>query len=148
MLAPPDPSDDRSKTRWPPPPIPSAHTAIAGSASPDAVAVVEDGRFVRLEPDPAHPTGKALCAKGRAPPKLVDHPKRVTRPLGRTRPTGNPDGANLNLIICTAVLDPVSGTASYRSYLRDPADRLTQRRLIQDRGQVSAVGLVIEPDCH
>ena len=30
------------------------------------VAVVEDGRFTRLEPDPAHPTGQALCAKGRA----------------------------------------------------------------------------------
>jgi anaerobic selenocysteine-containing dehydrogenase len=28
-----------------------------------------------------------------------------------------PDGANLNLIIGTAVLDPVSGTASHRSYL-------------------------------
>jgi hypothetical protein len=65
------------------------------------------------------PTGKALFAKGGAPPKLVDHPKRVTRPLGRTRPTGDPDGANLNLTIDTAVLDPVSGTASYRSYLRE-----------------------------
>jgi len=43
----------------------------------------------------------------------------VTRPLGRTRPTGDPDGANLNLTIDTAVLDPVSGTASYRSYLRE-----------------------------
>ena len=28
-----------------------------------------------------------------------------------------PDGSNLNLIIGTAVLDPVSGTASHRSYL-------------------------------
>ena len=40
-------------------------------------------------------------------------------PLGRTRPTGDPDGANLNLTIGTAVLDPVSGTASHRSYLRE-----------------------------
>ena len=31
-----------------------------------SIAVVEDGRFVRLEPDPTHPTGQALCAKGRA----------------------------------------------------------------------------------
>ena len=38
-----------------------------------AVAVVEDGRFSRLEPDPAHPTGQALCAKGRAAPELVYH---------------------------------------------------------------------------
>ena len=31
-----------------------------------AIAVVENGRFVALEPDPSHPTGQALCAKGRA----------------------------------------------------------------------------------
>jgi anaerobic selenocysteine-containing dehydrogenase len=29
------------------------------------VAVVENGRFTRLEPDPGHPTGQSLCAKGR-----------------------------------------------------------------------------------
>jgi anaerobic selenocysteine-containing dehydrogenase len=29
-------------------------------------AVVENGRLVAIEPDPSHPTGKALCAKGRA----------------------------------------------------------------------------------
>ncbi len=51
-----------------------------------ATAVVEDGRFVALEPDPAHPTGKALCAKGRAAPELVEHPERLLHPLRRTRP--------------------------------------------------------------
>jgi anaerobic selenocysteine-containing dehydrogenase len=56
-----------------------------------AVATVEDGRFTRLEPDPAHPTGQALCAKGRAAPELVYHPQRLTRPLRRTRPKGDPD---------------------------------------------------------
>src|SRR5271157_3353742 len=55
------------------------------------VAVVEDGRFTRLEPDPAHPTGQALCAKGRAAPELVYHPERLTHPLRRTRPKGDPD---------------------------------------------------------
>ena len=35
-----------------------------------AVAVVEGGRFTALENDPAHPTGQALCAKGRAAPEL------------------------------------------------------------------------------
>ncbi len=54
------------------------------------VAVVEDGRFTRLEPDPAHPTGQALCAKGRAAPELVYHPERLTHPLRRTRPKGDP----------------------------------------------------------
>ncbi len=56
-----------------------------------AVAVVEDGRFTRLEPDPTHPTGQALCAKGRAAPELVYHAERLTRPLRRTRPKGDPD---------------------------------------------------------
>jgi len=56
-----------------------------------AIATVEDGRFTRLEPDPAHPTGQALCAKGRAAPELVYHPERLTHPLRRTRPKGDPD---------------------------------------------------------
>jgi anaerobic selenocysteine-containing dehydrogenase len=54
-----------------------------------AVATVEDGSFTRLEPDPAHPTGQALCAKGRAAPELVYYPQRLTRPYpagGRSRP--------------------------------------------------------------
>ena len=48
------------------------------------VAVVEDGRFTRLEPDPAHPTGQALCAKGRAAPELVYQP-------GEADPSAPPD---------------------------------------------------------
>ena len=55
------------------------------------IAVVEDGRFTRLEPDPTHPTGQALCAKGRAAPELVYHKERLTHPLRRTRPKGDPD---------------------------------------------------------
>jgi anaerobic selenocysteine-containing dehydrogenase len=56
-----------------------------------SVAVVEDGRFVALEPDPSHPTGQALCAKGRAAPELVYHPDRLLYPLKRTRRKGDPD---------------------------------------------------------
>ena len=56
-----------------------------------AVGVVKDDRFVALEPDPAHPTGKALCAKGRAAPEIVYHPDRLLYPLKRTRPKGDPD---------------------------------------------------------
>ena len=56
-----------------------------------AIATVEDGRFVRLDPDPSHPTGQALCAKGRAGPELVHHRDRLKRPLKRTRPKGDPD---------------------------------------------------------
>jgi anaerobic selenocysteine-containing dehydrogenase len=56
-----------------------------------AIAVVENGRFVALEPDPSHPTGQALCAKGRAAPELVYHADRLLYPLKRTRPKGDPD---------------------------------------------------------
>src|SRR5207245_4185434 len=53
------------------------------------VATVEEGRFTRLDPDPSHPTGQAICAKGRAAPELVYHPERLTHPLRRTRPKGD-----------------------------------------------------------
>lgn len=56
-----------------------------------SIAVVENDRFVALEPDPSHPTGKALCAKGRAAPELVYNSDRLLYPLKRTRPKGAPD---------------------------------------------------------
>ena len=55
------------------------------------VAEIKDGNFVALHPDPTHPTGQALCAKGRAAPELVYHSERLTHPLKRTRPKGDPD---------------------------------------------------------
>jgi anaerobic selenocysteine-containing dehydrogenase len=55
------------------------------------VATVENGRFTRLDPDPSHPTGRAICAKGRAAPELVYHSDRLTHPLRRTRPKGDAD---------------------------------------------------------
>jgi anaerobic selenocysteine-containing dehydrogenase len=55
------------------------------------IATVENGRFTRLDPDPTHPTGAAICAKGRAAPELVYHKDRLTRPLRRRRPKGDPD---------------------------------------------------------
>ena len=56
-----------------------------------SIAVIENGRFVALEPDPTHPTGKAICAKGRAAPELVYHPDRLLYPMKRTRPKDDPD---------------------------------------------------------
>ncbi|MBV9354269.1 MAG: molybdopterin-dependent oxidoreductase [Chloroflexi bacterium] len=56
-----------------------------------SVARLENGRFVALEPDPSHPTGQALCAKGRAAPELVYHPDRLLYPLKRTHPKGAAD---------------------------------------------------------
>jgi len=53
--------------------------------------VVEDGRLLAIEPDPSHPTGEALCAKGRASPALVEASDRLLYPVRRTRPKGDPD---------------------------------------------------------
>lgn len=55
------------------------------------LATVEDGRLLRIDPDPGHPTGAAICIKARAAPELVGHPARLTVPLLRTRPKGDPD---------------------------------------------------------
>ncbi|MFE1599679.1 molybdopterin-dependent oxidoreductase [Methylobacterium sp. ID0610] len=52
---------------------------------------VEGGRLVAVRPNPDHPTGSALCAKGRAAPEMVGSPRRLTVPLKRTRPRHHPD---------------------------------------------------------
>jgi anaerobic selenocysteine-containing dehydrogenase len=56
-----------------------------------ATATIADGEFVALGPDPGHPTGQALCVKGKAAPEIVRHPDRLLHPLKRTRPKGNGD---------------------------------------------------------
>ncbi|WP_320775645.1 molybdopterin-dependent oxidoreductase [Streptomyces sp. CRN 30] len=56
-----------------------------------AVYTVEGGALTGVRPDPDHPTGAALCAKGRAAPEIVHSPDRLTRPLRRTTPKSDPD---------------------------------------------------------
>lgn len=56
-----------------------------------AIATIEDGRLTALEADPSHPTGQALCIKGKVAPELVYHPDRLLHPLRRTNPKGHPD---------------------------------------------------------
>jgi anaerobic selenocysteine-containing dehydrogenase len=55
------------------------------------IATVENGRVVRLDPDPDHPNGGVMCVKGKAAPELVYSPDRLDFPLKRTRPKGDPD---------------------------------------------------------
>ena len=73
------------------------------------VSTVEDGRLVAVDPDPDHPTGKALCAKGRAAPELVHHPDRLLYPMKRTRPKGD-DDPGWERISWDEALDTVAGT--------------------------------------
>jgi anaerobic selenocysteine-containing dehydrogenase len=55
-----------------------------------ARATVGDGTF-ELHRDPSHPTGKALCVKGKAAPEITAHPDRLRHPLRRTNPKGAAD---------------------------------------------------------
>ncbi|PSK95700.1 anaerobic selenocysteine-containing dehydrogenase [Murinocardiopsis flavida] len=56
-----------------------------------ALYTVESGRMTGVAPDPEHPTGTALCPKGRAAPEIAHSTRRLTRPLRRTRPKGSGD---------------------------------------------------------
>lgn len=52
---------------------------------------VRDGQLVKVAAWPAHPTGHAICAKGRAAPEIVHSARRLTQPLRRTNPKGTAD---------------------------------------------------------
>jgi anaerobic selenocysteine-containing dehydrogenase len=56
-----------------------------------ATATVVDGRLSAIGPDPAHPTGRAVCVKGKAAPRLLEHPERLLHPVRRTAPKGARD---------------------------------------------------------
>ena len=56
-----------------------------------ATATVSNGEFVALQPAPEHPTGQALCVKGKAAPEMLNHPERLLHPLRRTNPKGAAD---------------------------------------------------------
>ena len=51
-----------------------------------ALATVDDDRLLSLRPNPDHPTGRALCVKGKAAPEIVEHPGRLLHPMRRTNP--------------------------------------------------------------
>lgn len=56
------------------------------------IATVEDGVLLKVEADPAHPTGGAFCAKGRAAPELVNSQERLLYPMRRIGPRGAATG--------------------------------------------------------
>ena len=78
----------------------SPERSIVGGSGRDAVSawsnkyVFQRGRQTcptALDADPGHPTGQALCLKGKIAPEIVYHPKRLLHPLKRTRPKGDTD---------------------------------------------------------
>ena len=55
------------------------------------VGTVVDGVLTRVDPDPDHPTGQALCVKAKAAPEAVYAPDHILYPLRRTHPKGAAD---------------------------------------------------------
>ncbi len=71
------------------------------------ISTVRDGRLVAVDPDPAHPTGKHLCIKGRTAPEWVNSSERLLTPLRRTRAKGAAD-PGWQPISWDAALDSIS----------------------------------------
>jgi anaerobic selenocysteine-containing dehydrogenase len=93
-----------------------------------ARATVTDGTFT-LAPDPSHPTGQALCVKGRAAPEITAHPDRLRHPVTRTTPKG--------------ATDPGWRRISWDEALDTVADRL--RTLAREHGPGSVVFSSVSP---
>lgn len=55
------------------------------------VYIVDDGKLVAVEPDPAHPTGGSICIKGLSAPDIIISPSRLLYPMKRTRPKSSQD---------------------------------------------------------
>ena len=72
-----------------------------------ARATVRNGTFT-LGRDPSHPTGKALCVKGKAAPEITAHADRLRYPMKRTAAKGAPD-PGWQRISWEEALDTVAG---------------------------------------
>lgn len=55
------------------------------------INTIDGDRLIKVSPNPDHPTGRAVCPKGRAAPEITHSTRRLLRPLKRTRPKGDPD---------------------------------------------------------
>ncbi|MBN3802015.1 molybdopterin-dependent oxidoreductase [Paraburkholderia sp. Ac-20336] len=55
------------------------------------INTVKNDVLVKVRPDPDHPTGSAMCMKGKAAPELVHSPNRKLYPMRRTTPKGSSD---------------------------------------------------------
>ncbi|MGF6726705.1 anaerobic selenocysteine-containing dehydrogenase/ferredoxin-NADP reductase [Paraburkholderia sp. GAS41] len=52
------------------------------------VNTVRGDMMLKVRPDESHPTGAAMCMKGKAAPELVHSPNRILYPMRRTAPKG------------------------------------------------------------
>lgn len=94
-----------------------------------SVVEVEGDQMIAVKPDPTHPTGQAICMKGRAAPELVHSPQRVLHPMRRTTPKNGGDPG----------WEPIS----WNDALTEVATRLTQIKA--ESGAESVVFSVTTP---
>ena len=99
------------------------------------IATVEEWPLHPARSRPSHPTGAALCAKGRAAPELVYHKDRLTQPLAPARPKGDAD-PGWEEISWDAALDRTA--AAMRRIAR--AARAAGRRLQPSSPSTTAIG--------
>ncbi|MGO4327664.1 molybdopterin-dependent oxidoreductase [Cupriavidus sp. 2TAF22] len=93
------------------------------------VNVVADDALISVRPDPAHPTGKAMCLKGKSAPELVHSAERILYPMRRTHPKTDPD--------------PGWARISWEEALAEIARRMLQAR--RDGGAESVAFAVTTP---
>jgi anaerobic selenocysteine-containing dehydrogenase/ferredoxin-NADP reductase len=55
------------------------------------INIVRGDQLTEVRPDRDHPTGHAMCLKGKSAPELVHSPHRVLHPMRRTAPKGADD---------------------------------------------------------
>ena len=60
------------------------------------IATVENGKFVRLEPDPGHPN-RGICVKDQSAPRMVYDPLRLKYPVRST--VENPKMIPVSLVL-------------------------------------------------
>ncbi|WP_373887620.1 molybdopterin-dependent oxidoreductase [Cupriavidus basilensis] len=78
------------------------------------VNVVANDALIAVRPDISHPTGKAICMKGKSAPELVHSADRVLYPMRRTTPKTD--------------ADPGWQRISWEQALAEVAQRLLQAR--------------------
>jgi anaerobic selenocysteine-containing dehydrogenase/ferredoxin-NADP reductase len=79
------------------------------------VNVIDNDRLVAVKPNPGHPTGKALCPKGRAAPEIAHSARRLRMPLRRTMPKGASDPGFVPISWEEALTEIAEKLARYRA---------------------------------
>jgi len=76
------------------------------------INTVRGDTLLKVRPDNTHPTGSAMCMKGKAAPELVHSPSRVLYPMRRSAPKGAAD-PGWKRISWDEALDEIAATLAH-----------------------------------